>query len=631
MASAPSNNDLTACSICFEKFKIPRCLPCSHLFCHGCLSSYIVTWRASKEAPMGFSCPLCREFIPSPVPTNKPENWADKFPICEMLEKYNNFMESRLCSACQRGNEEEEATSICLTCEDALCVICTKCHRQNRASSTHKIILINERNIVVPLTTALLKNENCEDHPDRKVELYCNDHSKSCCTLCASTQHRKCDSIVDIRKAVETIRKSDNIQSLQEGLSKYEVELLRVKKTQEDNIIEIDNISDLITEETKKLKREVIEQLDKLESEHQNELSRVTKESREILNKNIDSLSDRIQFTSHCLKSLREVKVETGPSFIKEYQKIKRHFEMMKKQNLSKTELTIKIATCAAKELEQLKIAVSHLKPQVSKSTSHPVTDLNLTKAQFSLLYAFDEPDLNICSGTFLPDGNFVVASHNTCTKKNDLIKYSMKNNTSKPLKTFYSNSCLFDVRCVKNELYVTDHTNKCVIVISNDTFTKMREFSVHPNFNPFGIAILGIFLFVACETAILKYDMQGNLIHSYPVENRVLYVLVMESGHIVYSNVDTHNVTAMDDQGTSLWTYSNPKLRTPYSVDKDEMNHIYVAGTYSDNIHILSCSGRLIRIVENIPKPAFMKVKEASNMCCVSSHFTRIIVYEIK
>ncbi|XP_061177597.1 E3 ubiquitin-protein ligase TRIM45-like [Saccostrea echinata] len=628
MASSPSQNDLTSCSICFEKFRTPRCLPCSHLFCHGCLSSYIMTSCESKEVPIGFSCPLCKEFIPSPFPGDKLENWAEKFPICEILEKINQLKESSFCSACQRENEEEEATDICLICQEFLCRNCTKYHRRNLASRTHKIVSLNEPKAVIELTS-LLRNENCQEHPDRKVELYCNDHGKPCCTLCISTEHRRCDSIDDIQKAVERIKNSDNLQALQKEFRKYEEELLTAKKSHEDNISEIDSTSDLITEETKKLKEEIIEQLDKLESEHHNELSKVMKESRGMLNKNIDSLSDRIKFTRICLTKLQEMKAERGASFMKEYHKNKGNFEIMKRQNTSKKELRIQIESNAARELERFKNSILLLRPQVKNIVRNQFTDLDLLNAHFSVLYDFDALGLNICSGTFLPDGTFVVASHSK--SEIGLNKYSLTNDTSTRLKTFHSDSYLFDVRCVEDELYVTDHTNKRVIVISNDTFIKLREFSVHPKFYPFGIAIWGKFLLVASETAILKYDMQGNLIHSYPVEDRVLYVVVVDNGHIVYSNEYTHNVSTMDDQGTALWTYSSPKLRTPYSVDKDEMNNIYVAGTDSNNVHILSSSGSLIRIVENIPRPAFMKVKEGSNICCVCSNWKNIRVYEIK
>ncbi|XP_062616607.1 E3 ubiquitin-protein ligase TRIM8-like [Saccostrea cucullata] len=629
MASSPSQYDLKACSICFEKFRSPRYLPCSHLFCQGCLSSYIVTSCESTEAPIGFSCPLCREFIPSPDPSDKAENWAENFPMCEMLEKWNDLMESRLCSACQRESEEEEATNICLTCQDSLCGICTKSHRRSRASNTHKIIPIDDPNAVTQLTSASVKIENCQEHSDRKVELYCNDHSQPCCTLCVSTEHRKCDSIDNIQKAAEKIKKSDNIQALQEELRKYETELQEAKKNNEDNISEIDNTSDLITEETKKLKKEIIEQLDKLESEHQDELSKAMKESREMLNKNIGSLSDRIQFTRHCLKSLQEVNVKKGASFMKDYQKIRGNIETLKKQiNRSMNELKLKVESNAAKELEKIRNAVLSSKPQVKKYGRNPFSDIDLLNAHFLLLYDFDIQNPNIYGGTFLPDGTFIVASYSS--SKTGLAKYSLSTDNSTLLKTFQSNSYLFDVRCVDNELYVTDYTKNCVNIISSDTFTTIRKFSVGNNLNPFGISVLKGVLYVACLTAILQYNMQGNLIHSYQVEEGVINVVVADNGHIVFSNVYTSDVISMDEQGKQLWKYSSPKLREPRGVDKDEMNNIYVAGYESDNVHILSSNGTLIRIVEDIPRPAFMKVKEGSNICCVCSHYKNFRVYEI-
>ncbi|XP_062621298.1 E3 ubiquitin-protein ligase TRIM8-like [Saccostrea cucullata] len=629
MASSPSQYDLKACSICFEKFRSPRCLPCSHLYCQGCLSSYIVTSCESKEAPIGFSCPLCREFIPSPDPSDKPENWAEKFPMCEMLEEWNDLMESRICSACQRESEEEEATNICLTCQDFLCRICTKCHRRSRASSKHKIIPIDDPNAIRELTSASIKIENCQEHSDRKVELYCNDHSKPCCTLCVSTEHRKCDSIDDIQKAVEKIKKSDNIQAWQEELRKYETELQEARKNNEDNISEIDNTSDLITEETKKLKKEIIEQLDKLESEHQDELSKAMKESREMLNKNIGSLSDRIQFTRHCLKSLQEVNVEEGASFMKEYHKIKENIETLKKQiKRSINELKIKVESNSAKELEKIRNAVLSSKPQVKIYRRNPFSDIDLLNAHFSLLYDFDIQNPKIYGGTFLPDGTFIVASYSS--SKTGLAKYSLSNDNSTLLKTFQSNSYLFDVQCVENELFVTDYAQKCINVISSDTFTSIRKISVGSNLKLFGISVWKGVLYVACITAILKYDMQGNFIHSYPVEKIVLNVAVTDNGHIVFSNINTNDVTAIDNQGNQLWKYSSPKLKEPRGVDKDKMNNIYIAGHNSDNVHIMSSNGTLIRIVENIPKPAFMKVKEGSNICCVCSHFKNFRVYEI-
>ena len=89
-------HDQTVCSVCFEKFRTPRILPCAHVFCHACISSYIVSSSQIKEAPVGFSCPLCREFVSSQTDLSNPEKWADRLPGCEMLNKLNKDKDANL-------------------------------------------------------------------------------------------------------------------------------------------------------------------------------------------------------------------------------------------------------------------------------------------------------------------------------------------------------------------------------------------------------------------------------------------------------------------------------------------------------------------------------------------------------
>ena len=144
------SNDLTLCSICFEKFRTPRILPCTHVFCHGCISSYIVTSCQSKEAPVGFSCPLCRDFIPLVAAESNPNKWVSNFPECKILDMLNK-QEKNLCTACLRENEEEKATDICITCEEVICGNCAKYHRRNQTSRHHVVRSLKDPNMFCSL------------------------------------------------------------------------------------------------------------------------------------------------------------------------------------------------------------------------------------------------------------------------------------------------------------------------------------------------------------------------------------------------------------------------------------------------------------------------------------------------
>ena len=127
-AEAVTVNDITVCSICFEKFKIPRYLPCEHSFCHDCLSSYIVSQCKSKEPHLEFHCPVCRQYIPGDGVINKPEDWVSLFPVNETLQTIVAQTSKNQCELCLKNNEKATTANYCWTCTMSLCELCTKWH-----------------------------------------------------------------------------------------------------------------------------------------------------------------------------------------------------------------------------------------------------------------------------------------------------------------------------------------------------------------------------------------------------------------------------------------------------------------------------------------------------------------------
>jgi len=71
--------DVTECSICSDVFKEPRCLPCAHTFCLGCLEVYGKDKKPSSKA----LCPICRtKFI---VPTGGWKNLPRNYIVEKLL------------------------------------------------------------------------------------------------------------------------------------------------------------------------------------------------------------------------------------------------------------------------------------------------------------------------------------------------------------------------------------------------------------------------------------------------------------------------------------------------------------------------------------------------------------------
>lgn len=632
MATAAVHNDLTTCSICFEKFRTPRILPCSHVFCQSCISSYIVSACQSKKAPVGFSCPICREFIPSPVVSGKPDTWADGLPLCRVLETLIKIGELKLCTPCQRENDEEEATDICVTCEEPICGNCAKYHRRNLTLQTHRIIPINEPNRAMEFLPSLNKRVSCPQHQDKEVELYCNQHQTPCCALCAGEEHRNCLYLETIKSASEKIKKQDVVKILGRKIIQFEKELSSSNEKYEENLTEIESKSDSIKEVTKRLRKAINDHLDKIENEHMNELGEVTKKSREILNSCIDSVSDRIQFSRHCiqrLQTLEETSDVSDACFMMEYLRIKETFGTLERQTMKTKGVQLKLESNIPDELDAIRNLTHFCKICMSQSEMQLTRRKNVSDMSLSLVNEFQLRKANICSGTLLPDGNIALANFNS--KEIGLFILRLKLDTWETLQNFKSTDHLFDVKHTENNIYVSNFNKKSVTIMTSDRYNTVKEFKMLDDLVPYGMSLERRFLFVACDSAILKYTLEGGFIHKYLVESRTLYVTVTDFGHIVYTNRTTGIVTCINESGQIQWQYKNPKLVSPSGVDRDESDNLYVCGSDSNNIHILSSNGTLIKIIEDISCPAFVKLYKDIDMFCVCSSWKNIQMYKIK
>ncbi|CAC5394272.1 unnamed protein product [Mytilus coruscus] len=64
--------------------------------------------------------------------------------------------------------------------------------------------------------------QNCEEHLEKIVELYCLDHSQPCCTSCATLSHHKYENGTSIQKAASGIKQSTKVSGLSQKLTDVE-------------------------------------------------------------------------------------------------------------------------------------------------------------------------------------------------------------------------------------------------------------------------------------------------------------------------------------------------------------------------------------------------------------------------
>jgi phage host-nuclease inhibitor protein Gam len=134
--------------------------------------------------------------------------------------------------------------------------------------------------------------------------MYCEDHKEPCCALCACTQHRKCDTVVTIETAAENIRKSDAMQVLIAEMKSQEKKLVNFCKAHEENVTEIENLSDMLTGEAEKLEEDIVNHIGQLKNRYLDKLSKLTKESKERINKDAEDIQDKTRCVEKCRQTL---------------------------------------------------------------------------------------------------------------------------------------------------------------------------------------------------------------------------------------------------------------------------------------------------------------------------------------
>ena len=136
--------DITECPICAETFTNPRVLPCIHTFCLECLQTYGKNKLPGDEV----SCPMCRTnfVVPQKGLDGLPNNYfVNKLLLINKMSVSGKESKIQHCNPCLEENEEAEATSFCLECNEHLCETCCKSHKRLKILKNHKVVGINDK------------------------------------------------------------------------------------------------------------------------------------------------------------------------------------------------------------------------------------------------------------------------------------------------------------------------------------------------------------------------------------------------------------------------------------------------------------------------------------------------------
>jgi len=199
--------DITSCSICLEKFKEPKVLPCNHTFCLECLDNYCEDKDPGEET----TCPLCKQVFS--IPSGGVRDLPDNSFIHQLLQVNSvrptittGVQESDRPISCEWCSDNEaavKATSYCIECDQHICDRCSMTHKKAKVSRYHQVV--SSADIPSSKEKSKLAVSYCDQHTDEQNRLYCYDCKMVMCHKCVNkhNQHK----LSDVNESAETLLK----------------------------------------------------------------------------------------------------------------------------------------------------------------------------------------------------------------------------------------------------------------------------------------------------------------------------------------------------------------------------------------------------------------------------------------
>ncbi|XP_077979034.1 E3 ubiquitin-protein ligase TRIM56-like [Glandiceps talaboti] len=198
------------CRLCSNQYdkstRIPKYLPCLHVFCQPCLTKQIGKDEVIK-------CQICSEC------TKTKQKGAIGFQTSatilnqkEYYEKQQNLQKGQdiSCQSCH-GKKGDIAVSFCLDCVAFLCQFCHDAHTHTFALGAHDVLTLSDLKSYPweTIETFIRPKQYCSkrNHENHEITLYCD--SDECqvplCLQCAFVTHPRSEGhmVMEIGKTTE--------------------------------------------------------------------------------------------------------------------------------------------------------------------------------------------------------------------------------------------------------------------------------------------------------------------------------------------------------------------------------------------------------------------------------------------
>ena len=278
------------CPICKERFKNPKIVDCTHVFCRDCLQDLIE--RDARNFP---PCPVCRK------PINVPEKGVSAYQTQTFYADVIQCLETQAkglfnCRSCGETISRDHSDR-CKNCKDLVCIKCIQERKHNCCKGSEP------SQLGAPASLAR-RPSKCQMHCDEKLEYYCIQCRTAICKHCKEKEHvnhemqslhtaainAKKDLLAVQAKLEEYMDETkDSYKDLQTLTTEFSV---KVAFTKDQIKSEFDNIKKCINEKERKLLEEVHDIEVKTNKRFETEIEEI--QTKDVRGRTLDELANNI-------------------------------------------------------------------------------------------------------------------------------------------------------------------------------------------------------------------------------------------------------------------------------------------------------------------------------------------------
>ncbi|XP_071180385.1 tripartite motif-containing protein 2-like [Mytilus edulis] len=506
------------------------------------------------------------------------------------------------CGVCDLRHITKPSIVWCTECDEGLCTECQEHHGLSKASRRHKVIPIIDYQ---KLPTDVLKiTQYCSKH-DEKFQIYCKKHECPCCSKCIVESHSECRDIVNLDDVIHNVKTSNALCEIEETLVEVAENLQKVRQHIQDNRSNLKDKRMEIEKEIKKTRIMINHHLDKLQEDFLKQLFEVEEKDNSKICQLVSSLEIKEKEIAEYQRNVSNIKQHASDlQLFLSMKQIEKDVNSKDKflhslvANEGQLSLTFKINASIKNIMSDTKsfgevhieakpydIVLIEKKAQQAQTMIQTRSIENLKLTLHETINTQGEYMFGCC---MLLDGRMAFTL---------LLKQTVNVFSDKGLQDFEVKLPIFPCDIVyigeDNTLAVTSESSKCITII--DVERKQIKKTISLDSDSYGIALKdNRLIYYVGNKGIRMINLNDESISDI-VRDKMLAggSIATFKDKLYHTNTGKNTVTCYNLQGQLQWKFQNEGvLQKPHGIDVDNDGNVYVVGSDSHNVVVISPDG---------------------------------------